>query len=131
MNTKSGQSLIYELSGGGIKITYSTTSFAGPPTLSFERGGESQSFFGKDILVQEAPLTLGSLVSVKIGPASDGADTTFTLLIPTTPAIDSTPIKTYGIETQHKGSLTGEILEGQGETYKPVEMNGTADRILA
>ena len=54
---------LYQLSGDGITVTYSTTSFIGHPTFTYNDGTINKTFTGSEINVTSVPI-LGTLVSV-------------------------------------------------------------------
>ncbi len=94
---------LYELSGHGIHVTYSTTSITGKPLFNYHDTFQTRNFSGAEIQIQES--LLGNLVSVFLIRTIDGGST-FTLLVPSVhlPASNVANITTEGITTLHKFS---------------------------
>jgi hypothetical protein len=116
---------LYELSGYGIHVTYSTTSITGKPLFNYHDAVQTKSFSGDEIQTQDS--ILGSLVSVFLMRTIDGPSTSFTLLVPNVrlPASEVANISTEGITTLHKFSIIGPPL-GQTELYTLHQLQGTA-----
>ena len=119
------QANFFQLHGGGIQVTYSTTSITGKPQLNFHHGIHDKNFSGDEI--QTAETVLGNLVTVFLVRTVDAGSTTFTLLIPVVnlPASNSVHISTEGITTLHKFSIIGPHT-GQREFYSVQPLRGTA-----
>jgi len=122
---------LFELSGGGIHVTYATTTFAGPPQFYYHDGSISKLFTGDQIRVTKDP-ALGTLVSVTILPTVDTGSTTFTLLVPNINLrmSDVANITTVGITTLHKFSIV-RPPQGQTEFYTSHALSGTAAFVVA
>ncbi|HEY6409625.1 MAG TPA: hypothetical protein VIY29_19370, partial [Ktedonobacteraceae bacterium] len=83
MTQQDNQPNLFELSGDGVQITYSTTSFDGKPHFDFQGpygSQESLTFIGSDISTQQS--VLGTLVSVSLVRTIDAGNTVLTLLLP-------------------------------------------------
>ncbi|MBR0873971.1 hypothetical protein JQ633_26670 [Bradyrhizobium tropiciagri] len=121
----STQPNLYELSGHGIHVTYSTSSITGKPLFSYHDAVQTRSFSGDEIQTQSS--MLGSLVSVFLMRTIDGPSTSFTLLVPGVrlPTSEIASISTEGITTLHKFSIIGPPL-GQTELYTLHRLQGTA-----
>jgi hypothetical protein len=117
---------LYELSGDGIKITYTLQPIAGPPQFNYDDGKLSHLFTGKDIRTIDAEI--GTLVSVTIHLTPDSGSTSFTVLIPKVGLGQSTsePITTIGITTVHRRRVPGPTPQGQDDLYTVHPMQGTA-----
>ena len=117
---------LYHLSGDGITITYSTTSFIGQPTFTYNDGTINKTFTGSEIHVTSVPI-LGTLVSVVIRLTIDAGSTSFTLLIPRVNLGSShkVDISTCGVTADHKFSIAGPH-QGQQDFYTPHVLKGTA-----
>jgi len=115
----------FELSGDGIHITYSTTTFGGRPQFSYQDANGTKLFVDKSI--RTAKTEIGTLVSVTLNITPDAGSTTFTVLIPIVnlPVSDLANITTYGITTLHKFSIFGAPL-GQTELYTAHPLQGIA-----
>jgi hypothetical protein len=116
----------YQVSGDGITVTYSTTSWFGGPHFHYQDGKIDKTFSGSQIHVTEDPL-LGTIVSVLVILTVDSGSTTFSLLIPrvnlgTSLAVN---ISTLGISTEHKFSIVGPVAP-QSDLYTGHVMTGTA-----
>jgi hypothetical protein len=114
----------YELSGDGIHITYSTTSFAGPPTFVYHDSNQNKTFTGNQI--QSVDTEAGTVVSVPIFVTIDSGSTSFSVLIPRVNlgSADSTNITSYGITALHRFGIPAPV--GQLDFYTPHQMTGTA-----
>ncbi|MEW6641124.1 MAG: hypothetical protein AB1586_11515 [Pseudomonadota bacterium] len=120
---------LYELAGGGLQITYSSTSFDGKPRFNYHSASLNRLFVGDQIRSTETEL--GILVSVVIQETADAGSTTFTVLIPRVNLrlSDSAPIATDGITALHRGSIVGQP-NGQLDFYTVHPLLGTAAFVL-
>jgi hypothetical protein len=123
------QPTLYELSGHGIHITYSTSSLQGKPQFSYHDAIQAKTFSGDEIKAENS--ILGTLVSVFLLRTTDGPSTSFTLLVPSVrlPPSDVASVNTEGITTLHKSTLIGP-LQGQIELYTVHALHGTARLVL-
>jgi hypothetical protein len=119
----------YELSGDGIQVTYSTTSFEGQAHFNYHDANLSKSFVGKEIRTEDT--ALGTLVTVMIQQTIDAGSTSFTILIPRVNlrVSNSVLISTYGITTLHKFSIVG-MPNGQADIYTAHAMQGIAAEVF-
>jgi hypothetical protein len=119
----------FELSGDGIQVTYSTTSFEGQPHFNYHDATLSKLFVGNQIRTENT--ALGTLVSVTIHQTIDAGSTSFTILIPRVNlrVSNSAPIVTYGITTLHKFSIVG-APNGQADIYTAHSMQGIAAEVF-
>jgi hypothetical protein len=117
---------LYQLSGDRIQITYSTSSFAGPPLFHYHDATQTREFKGKEIRTVDTEL--GTLVTVTLNLTPDLGSTSFTLLIPHVGLglSDSAHIVTDGITTLHRTSIIGPALQGQTDFYTVHRLQGTA-----
>jgi hypothetical protein len=116
---------LYELSGGGIHVTYSTSSISGKPLFNYHDGLQVKNFSGDEISVVDT--IVGKLVSVFLIRTVDSGSTSFTVLIPAIhlPPTNVAHMTTEGITTLHKFSIVGPPL-GQTELYTFHRLHGTA-----
>ena len=123
---------LYNLSGGGVHVTYSTTGVAGQPHLTYHDAFRNLSFSGNQIRAVNVP-DLGTVVSVTILLTVDTGSTTFSVLLPLVnlsgPA-DSAPVSTDGITTHLAFSIIPAFNHGQREFYSVVPMTGTASPFI-
>jgi hypothetical protein len=119
------QANLYELSGGGINVTYSTTSITGKPLFNYHDGVQARNFSGDEI--QTVATILGTLVSVFLIRTIDSGSTSFTVLIPAIhlPPTNVANVSTEGVTTLHKFSIVKPPL-GQIELYTFHRLHGTA-----
>ncbi|MGH3938254.1 MAG: hypothetical protein ACRDTG_06405 [Pseudonocardiaceae bacterium] len=113
---------------GPIVISYSRTSFAGVPQLSYKDGERDLNFSGEDISREDTPL--GEIVTVTLEnlvPA-DGPLRTFTLLVPKTRLSmnDQVSFDTVGIETIDSSAGFGPPTPGTLQVYRSHQLQGTA-----
>lgn len=127
--TTTKQPNLYELSGDGIQISYSTTSIAGQPMFSYHDATLSKTFVGNQI--QTVNTAAGTLVSVVILPTVDAGSTTFSVIIPGVNLrfSDTASISTYGLTTIHKFSIVMPP-NGQTEFNTTHELKGTASFVV-
>jgi hypothetical protein len=119
------QPTLYELSGGGIHVTYATSSLQGQPQFNYHDAFQAKNFTGNQI--QTADTVLGRLVTVFLVQTVDSGSTTFTLLVPTVnlPPSKVANITTEGITTLHKFAIV-KPPQGQTELYTVHKLHGTA-----
>jgi len=104
----------YDLLGTGVTISYSTSSFAGGPTLAFKKGRQTLNFTGDQIGVQET--VIGTLVTVTIATTVDRGYTSFSFLLPAiqlAAAASKQSFQTIGITTVHKTTIGGPVKGAQ------------------
>ena len=116
---------LYELSGRGINVTYSSSSISGKPLFNYHDNFQVRSFSGDETQVVDG--IIGKLVSVFLIRTVDGGSTSFTLVVPsvTLPQSNVANIVTEGITTLHKFSIIGPP-QGQTELYTFHKLHGTA-----
>ena len=119
---------LYDLTGDGVTVSYSTSSISGKPLFSYKKGRTSLNFSGDEITTQETEI--GDLVSVTIAKTVDRGFTSFSVLIPSIklPASGKQSFRTVGITTVHTTSIGGPV-KGAGETYKTVDLRGSAKAV--
>jgi hypothetical protein len=119
------QPTLYELSGNGIGVTYSTSSISGKPLFNYHDVFQVRNFSGDEI--QTVDTIIGKLVSVFLIRTVDGGSTSFTLVVPsvTLPQSNVANIVTEGITALHKFSIVGPP-QGQTELYTFHKLHGTA-----
>lgn len=124
------QANYYQVSGDGISVTYSTTSFFGGPHFHYKDATLDKTFSGNQIQVTNVPL-LGTVVSVLIRLTIDSGSTAFSLLIPRTNLgnANSVKISTVGITAEHKFTIAGPIAP-QSDLYTAHVLNGTASWVV-
>ena len=117
---------LYELSGNGIHVTYSTSSFQGQPQFHYHDAFQVKNFTGNQI--QTVDTVLGKLVTVFLIQTPDSGSTTFTLLVPNVnlvPPSRMADIRTDGVTTLHKFTIF-KPPHGQTEFYTVHQLHGTA-----
>jgi hypothetical protein len=119
------QANLFELSGDGIQITYSTSNFQGKPQFNYHDASQAKTFTGDQI--QVAASALGTLVSVVLNQTVDAGSTTFTVLLPRVNLniADIANISCPGITALHKMSIVG-TPNGQTDFYTVHALQGTA-----
>jgi hypothetical protein len=119
---------LYQLSGSGIVVNYTTTGIDGKPHFQYHRGAAVKSFVGPDE-IEAIETQLGTVVSVSILLTIDSGSTSFSVLIP---RVNVTPgkhavVHTEGITTTHHFSLIPAFNHGQLDAYAVTPLHGTAD----
>ena len=121
---------LYELSGGGINVTYSTSGIGGQPHFTYHDALQVKNFTGNQITTLQT--SIGTLVTVTIHLTVDSGSTTFSVLLPNvnlpTGPFGSASITAEGITTLHRFSIFQ--LQGQTEIYTVTAMHGTARHVL-
>jgi hypothetical protein len=120
---------LYELSGGGIHITYATTGLQGQPHFSYHDAVQVKNFTGNQITTVQT--SIGLLVTVLIHLTVDAGSTTFSVLLPNVnlPAPPGVAhITAEGVTTLHRFSIFP--IQGQTEFYTVVPMQGTARHVV-
>jgi hypothetical protein len=119
----------YTLQGGGLHVSYSTTSFQGKPHFDYNDSHITQSFVGDEIRTEQTEI--GMLVTVTIMLTVDRGSTSFTLLLPTVNVgpSKSAPISTIGITTRHRFAIPVSLNLGQTELYTVTQLTGVAEDI--
>lgn len=113
---------------GPIVISYATSSFAGPPTFSYQDAELEISVNGDDITRADSPL--GELVTVTLQDVPDAFIRTFTLLVPKIRLGfgDQVAFDTLGVETiDRSGAFT--LPPGPAgvlQTYRSHQLHGDA-----
>jgi hypothetical protein len=117
---------LFDLAGGGLKISYSSSSFTGKPQFQYHFGDQDLNFTGDEIEVTQS--NIGELITVTIRKSVDANFITFTLLLPEI-NVDGpeTEFSTIGIETLHHFlAVAPNLVKGPRETYKVHRLEGTA-----
>ena len=119
------QPTLFELSGDGIHVTYTTSSIQGKPLFNYHDNFQVRNFSGSEIETVET--IVGKLVSVFLIRTIDGGSTSFTVLIPSIhlPPSNVSNVRTEGITTLHKFSIVNPP-QGQTELYSFHRLHGTA-----
>jgi hypothetical protein len=119
----------YALSGNGIHITYSTTTFLGQPSFTYHDSAQNKTFTGTQI--QSVDTEAGTVVSVPIFVSIDSGSTSFSVLIPRVNlgSADSTNITTYGITALHRFGIPAPV--GQLDFYTTHRLQGTASLFVS
>jgi hypothetical protein len=123
---------LYHLQGGGIHVTYASTSFTGQPQLTYQDASGTKNFSGDQLTTVETPI--GNLVTVTTHMTVDTGSITFSVLIPTVnlnATGHSAPVHTDGVTTVHRfGPLPVSKL-GQIQVYTFVALHGSATHVVA
>jgi hypothetical protein len=118
----------FELTGKSIHVSYSSSSFAGQPMLSYRDNRISRSFSGNEI--RSVDTELGRLITVTLDSIADGDTVTFSLALPVV-TVRSGPgifIKVPGITVTNPSTIAGPP-PGPQKLYAIVNMRGTAQAV--
>ncbi|MDQ3850169.1 MAG: hypothetical protein M3296_06100 [Actinomycetota bacterium] len=120
---------LFELSCPGTQITYSTSSFAGPPQFSYSGPKGEHSFSGDEIATLGT--ALGTEVTVTLESVPDLHTITLTVLLPSFRLSDDheANFETLGIFTTNLTTIAGPP-EGPGQTYETITLDGVAKSVL-
>jgi hypothetical protein len=123
---------LFQLSGSGLHVTYSTTSINGQPRLNYQDAhGEARAFSGDQITATKTPI--GTLVTVMLHIMPDVGTTTFSVLIPGVNLQDKAPhanIHTEGVTTIHRAGFAPQGDLGQIDSYTVRALHGTASAVM-
>ena len=119
---------LFELQCDGVQVTYSTSSFAGPPQLSYSGPEGNLNFSGSEI--ESQPTALGDEVTVTLESIPDLHTLTFTLLLPSfqMPDDEDAAFATLAIKTTHHTTIAGPPA-GAGESYEAIALHGVAKSV--
>lgn len=116
---------LFELSYDDIRVTFSTSSFAGPPRFSLSGSKGEHSFSGEEIRTLETEL--GTEVTVTLETVPDLHTITLTLIVPaiSLPPENETTFETVAIFTTNHTTIAGPP-PGPAQTYEVFALNGVA-----
>ncbi|MEQ1528886.1 MAG: hypothetical protein ABL925_06180 [Methylococcales bacterium] len=121
---------LYECSGGGVTVDYTTTSLTGSPMLTITIG--RKTFTGNGAEITEEVTVLGRLLTITQAAAPDLSTDTLTLLLPDVNVIDfgaSEKFDTRVFTTRTQTSIGGpQLVDGvvQNNASRLVHCTGTA-----
>jgi hypothetical protein len=117
---------LFELEGYNTQITYSTTSIAGVPQLSYKDRGQTLNFRGDDLHIEQTQL--GQMVTVNLSkkPTSEILET-LTLLIPIVNLPSASPEQV--VQTTAIFSQIVKGVKAQVQTYMTLCLAGTAKQV--
>jgi hypothetical protein len=123
------QANLFELSSNRVRVTFSASSFAGVPQLSYRDRNMARLFQGEEIQFEET--ALGTLVTVVLEAIPDFRTITFTLVIPEVRVIPgmTARVRLPGIQATREETLLGPGL-GQQKVYRTSDLTGTAQFVL-
>jgi hypothetical protein len=121
---------LYQVHGGSLHITYSTTGIDGKPHFTYHDAVQTKTFSGTEI--RTVSTEIGTLVTVTIRLTVDSGSTSFTLMVPNVnlSSSNTAAIKTFGVTTFHRFSVVPALNLGQTETYTVTELSGTASFVV-
>jgi hypothetical protein len=114
----------YDLSGGDIDVSYSTTGIAGKPSLTYVDDEETRTFSGDQL--KRAQTEFGEVVSVFLKQGREGGGKIFTLIVPrvnVTPS-ETARVRTHGVLSRQR--ILVPTPHGQEITNKVISLTGTA-----
>ena len=128
MATATTTANLFELKCDGVQITYSTTSFAGPPQFSYNGPEGDLSFSGNEIETLES--ALGCEVTVTLESVPDLHTITLTLLLPSIrmPEDGDADFDTLAIKTTNHTTIAGPPT-GPAQSYEAVALHGVAKSV--
>jgi hypothetical protein len=127
MATATNQANRFELECDGVRVTYSTSSFAGPPQLSYSGPEGDLSFSGSEIELM--PTALGTEVTVTLESVPDLRTVALTLLLPAFKLTDGeAAFDTLAITVTHHTTIAGPPA-GAGESYEAIGLHGVAQAV--
>jgi hypothetical protein len=119
---------LYNCSGPGVTVNYTSTSLAGPPILTFKIG--RQTFSGQGSAISEDTGVLGNLLTITRAAIPDLQTDTLTLLLPDINLNGfgaSINFNTVVFSTRTRTSIGGPALvEGVVQRNNPRFVNCTA-----
>lgn len=121
---------LFELTGYNTQISYSATSIAGVPLLTYSQNGQTLSFRGEEIRSEQTSLGQSVTVMLKNNLADEGFES-LTLLLPTINLSEESlksSITTWAILSQRPGFIAPNTI-GQLQQYQPLFLSGTAQKV--
>ncbi|KST68030.1 hypothetical protein [Mastigocoleus testarum] len=121
---------LFELTGYNTKISYSATSIAGVPLLTYSQNDKTLSFKGEEIRSEETNLGQSVTVTLKSNLADEGFES-LTLLLPTINLPEkslTSSITTLAILSQRPGFIPTNTT-GQLQQYQSIFLYGTAQKV--
>jgi hypothetical protein len=117
---------LFELRGGGIKVTYSTSSIDGQPQLTYEDQKISLTFQGKEI--RSLDTEIGLQLTVTLEQIPDLQTVTLTLILPMINLQGNEGrFQTQAIITTHRTSIGGpDLVKGPLQLYRVKSLRGIA-----
>ena len=114
----------YDLSGGDIDVSYSTTGIAGQPSLTYLDDEETRTFSGDQI--KRAHTEFGEVVSVYLKQGREGGGKIFSLIVPrvNVTSTGSARVRTHGIVSHQR--ILVPTPRGQEITNRVISFTGTA-----
>lgn len=116
----------FELRGGSVLVTFSTSSFTGDPRLTYQDRRTRMSFAGDQIRMQ--PSEIGTLVTVTLEAIPDLRTMTFSLIVPAVrlenPAM-GTIVRLPGVQATSFTTIAGPG-PGQETVYQTLDLSGRA-----
>jgi hypothetical protein len=121
---------LFHLTGSHLHVTYSTSSIAGTPIMTYQDPQQGMSFEGDEIRTVECDL--GTLVSVTLRMTVDTGSTSLSVFIPRMRIEQGTvaSVHTDCVTTVHRFSIIPAFSLGQLDTYSIVPLHGTAQFVL-
>jgi hypothetical protein len=121
---------LFELRGGGIKVTYSSSGFDGQPQLTYEDQKNSLTFQGKEI--RSLDTEIGLQLTVTLEQIPDLQTVTLTLILPMINLQGKeSPFQTQAIITTHRTSIGGpDLVKGVLQTYRVKPLRGKARAVV-
>jgi hypothetical protein len=127
MDTATKQANQFELECDGVHITYSTSSFAGPPQLSYSGPDGDLNFSGTEI--ETLASALGTEVTVTLKSVPDLHTIALTLLLPSFKLSEGdATFDTLAIKVTHHTTIFGPPA-GAAESYEAIELHGVAQSV--
>lgn len=121
---------LFELQSYDTQITYSSSSIAGVPQLSYSRGDTSRTFSGVEIQLEETALGQSVTVLLENGAADEPIES-LTLLLPLvqlSPQSQQLSIQTIAILSR-RAVFVNPATPGQLQTYDTLHLFGTAQLV--
>jgi hypothetical protein len=121
---------LYNLSGNGLHVTYTTSGIDGQPHLHYQDSQHNLNFTGNQLRTVAGDL--GTIVSVTIQMTVDSGSTSFSVLIPRINLNkgETGQVRTDGILTVHRFSVVPAFLHGQLDSYTVTPLHGTAQQVF-
>lgn len=121
---------MFNLAGGGLHVSYSTSGIDGKPHLTYQDGFRSLNFAGNEVRTVECDL--GTVISVTIVRTVDAGSTSFSLLLPRVNLLapfSSISVSTEAVSTHHGFSVIPAFNHGQRDFYEVTPLHGTASNV--
>jgi hypothetical protein len=122
---------LFELSGGSIQVTYTTSGLEGIPLFSYRDSNVNIQYSGTEIKGEQTEI--GEVLTVMLKQIPDSLTVTFSLILPVVnvlPGSAGSQIQVLGVTTTTHTSIAGSV-PGAAKTYSVEKLQGLAQAVTS